>query len=75
MEKLQFDKMISGSIEKLVQQKYNGHNSKMYIVRKMFRQGIGDDNWGTSAVFAQEEDFLHQLLWGVRQTCRRQSSQ
>ena len=29
MEKLQFDKMISGSIEKLVQQKYNGHNSEM----------------------------------------------
>ena len=29
-------------------------------------QGIGDDNWATSAVFAQEEDFLHQLIWGVR---------
>jgi len=29
-------------------------------------QGIGDDNWATSAVFAQEEDLLHQLLWGVR---------
>jgi len=29
-------------------------------------QGIGDDNWGTHSVFAQEEDFLHQLIWGVR---------
>ena len=29
-------------------------------------QGIGDDNWATSAVFAQEEDLLHQLIWGVR---------
>ena len=29
-------------------------------------QGVGDDNWATSAVFAQEEDFLHQLIWGVR---------
>ena len=27
---------------------------------------MGDDNWATSAVFAQEEDFLHQLIWGVR---------
>merc|ERR1719500_1978505 len=29
-------------------------------------QGVGDDNWATSAVFAQEEDLLHQLIWGVR---------
>jgi len=29
-------------------------------------EGIGDDNWATSAVFAQEEDLLHQLIWGVR---------
>ena len=29
-------------------------------------QGIGDDNWATSAVFAQEEDLLHQLIWGAR---------
>jgi len=29
-------------------------------------EGQGDDNWGTNSVFAQEEDFLHQLLWGVR---------
>merc|ERR1719153_1951739 len=29
-------------------------------------QGVGDDNWATSAVFAQEEDLLHQLMWGVR---------
>jgi len=29
-------------------------------------QDIGDDNWATSAVFAQEEDLLHQLIWGVR---------
>ena len=29
-------------------------------------QGVGDDNWATQAVFAQEEDLLHQLLWGIR---------
>jgi len=29
-------------------------------------QGVGDDNWATSSVFAQEEDLLHQLIWGVR---------
>ena len=29
-------------------------------------EGQGDDNWGTNSVFAQEEDLLHQLLWGVR---------
>jgi len=28
--------------------------------------GKGDDNWATSAVFAQEEDLLHQMMWGVR---------
>ena len=27
-------------------------------------QGIGDDNWATSAVFAQEEDLLHQVRLG-----------
>jgi len=29
-------------------------------------QGVGDDNWATSSVFAQEEDLLHQMIWGVR---------
>ena len=29
-------------------------------------QGVQDDNWATSAVYAQEEDLLHQLLWGAR---------
>jgi len=29
-------------------------------------QGVGDDNLVTSATFAQEENLLSQLLWGVR---------
>jgi len=29
-------------------------------------EGEGDDNWATSAVYAQEEDLLNQLLWGSR---------
>jgi len=29
-------------------------------------QGVGDNNWATSSVFAQEEDLLHQMIWGVR---------
>jgi len=29
-------------------------------------QGSGDDNWVTSSTFAQEENLLSQLLWGVR---------
>ena len=38
----------------------------MISFRYCISEGIGDDNWGTSSVFAQEEDLLHQLLWGVR---------
>lgn len=29
-------------------------------------EGPQDDNWGTLAVYAQEENLLQQLLWGVR---------
>jgi len=28
--------------------------------------GQGDDNWATSAVYAQEENLLNQMMWGVR---------